>query len=234
MIPIFIISFERLDALERSIRSYYEYIKTPFEIVIIDLGSTFMPTLKYLKNLEHKGIKVYWRERIFRKKGLYSIRISIEDYFKNHPKSNYVVTDPDIALDNVNGDILEVYTHFLEKLPMIDVVGPMLRIDDIPDCYPRKKEAINWEMRFHPPFKKVNRIKYKGNVVEFILAKIDTTFAMNRMGRRWGRRTIKAIRVLPPYSAKHLEWYLDPKNLTPDQEYYMKHASAGITHWGQW
>jgi len=230
MIPIFIISFERLDALKRSMRSYYENIKTPFKIVIMDFGSTFVPTLKYLKILEHKGIKVYWKGTLFNKRrfNLYIDRI-IQDYFKNHPKSNYIVTDPDIALDNTDGDILEVYAHLLGILPENFVVGPMLRIDDFPDHYPLKEEVVfrSWETFYHS--RKVNTIQYKGKAVKYVLVRIDTTFAMNRAGTHW-RRHRMAARVLPPYGARHLEWYLDPKNLTPDQEYYMEHASRGITH----
>jgi len=230
MIPIFIISYERLDALERSIRSYYENIKTPFEIVIMDFGSTFVPTLKYLKILEHKGIKVYWKEKLSNKRrfNLYVDGI-IQDYFKDHPKSNYVVTDPDIALDNTDGDILEVYAHLLGILPENYIVGPMLRIDDLPDYYPLKKEVRfgGWETFYHS--RKVNEIQYKDKPVKYVLVRIDTTFAMNRAGTHW-RRHRMAARVFAPYGARHLEWYLDPKDLTPDQEYYMKHASRTITH----
>ena len=230
MIPIFIISFERLDALERSIRSYYENIKTPFEIVIIDFGTTFVPTLKYLKNLEYKGIKVYWKEKLSNKRR-FNMRIDpvIQDYFKNHPASDYVVTDPDIALDNVDGDVLEVYAHLLGILPEHFVVGPMLRIDDLPDHYPLKEEVVfrGWETVYHS--KQVEEIQYKGKMIKYVFVRIDTTFAINKAGTHW-RRHRMAARVLPPYGAKHLEWYLDPENLTPDQEYYMEHASRGITH----
>jgi len=230
MIPIFIISFERLDALERSIRSYHENIKTPFEIVIMDFGSTFVPTLKYLKNLEQKGIKVYWKEKIVEKRRFNApVDGIIQDYFKTHPVSNYVVTDPDITLDNTDGDILEVFARFLKILPESYIVGPMLRIDDLPDHYPLKKQVVfeGWEAFYHSM--PVNMIQYKGKPIKYVLVKIDTTFAMNRAGTHW-RRHRRAVRVLPPYGAKHLEWYLDPKDLTPDQEYYMKHASRGITH----
>ena len=230
MIPIFIISFERLDALERSIRSYHENIKTPFEIVIMDFGSTFVPTLKYLKNLEHKGIKVYWKETL-RNKRRFNFYIDgiIQDYFKDHPKSNYIVTDPDIVLDNTDGDILEVYAYLLEILPENYIVGPMLRIDDLPDHYPLRQEVEfrSWETFYHS--QKVNAIQYKGKTVKYVLVRIDTTFAMNRAGTHWKRHRM-AARVLSPYAARHLEWYLDPRNLTPDQEYYMEHASRGITH----
>ena len=48
----------------------------------------------------------------------------------------HVSTDPDIELDNVNGDILEYYIWLVNKFNNKFVVGPMLRIDDIPDYYP--------------------------------------------------------------------------------------------------
>jgi len=230
MIPIFIISCDRLEALKESIQSYYNCIKTPFEIIIMDFGSSYEPTLEYLKNLEHEKVKIYWKEKIGNKRH-FNINIDgvIQDYFKDHPTSNYVVTDPDIALDNVDGDILEVYAHLLGILPENIIVGPMLRIDDLPDHYPLKREVRfgGWEAFYHS--RKVNMVQYKGKPVKYVLVRIDTTFAMNRAGMHW-RRHRMAARVFFPYGARHLEWYLDPKNLTPDQKHYMKHASRGITH----
>jgi len=230
MIPIFIISCDRLEALKSSIQSYLDCIKTPFEIVIIDFGTTYEPTLKYLKDLERKKVKVYWEEKVSYKGGLNNINGIVQDYFKNHPASNYVVTDPDIALDNVDGDILEVYTHLLEKLPSIIVAGPNLRIDDIPDFYPKKKDVLDWESQH---YRGVYTIKYESKNIRYIGARIDTTFAMNRARHPWHRHRF-AARVLAPYAARHLDWYLDPKNLTPDQKHYMEHASRRITNWSQW
>lgn len=230
MIPIFIISCDRLEVLKKSIQSYNDCIKTPFEIVIIDFGSTYEPTLEYLKGLEHEKVKVYWKEKIRHKGNLNNISEIVQDYFKDHSASNYVVTDPDIALDNVEGNILNVYTHLLEILPENYIAGPMLRIDDIPDYYPRKKEVINWEMRHNPPRLKINTIQYENRIVKYIFAHIDTTFSMNRAGTSW-RRYVMAARVMPPYSARHLDWYLNPQCLSGDQEYYMKHASRRISNW---
>jgi hypothetical protein len=33
------------------------------------------------------------------------------------------------------------------------------------------------------------------------------------------------LRVHPPYTAKHLDWYLDTKNLSDEEEYYFSHAT---------
>ena len=234
-IPIFIITCDRLEVLGKSIQSYYDNIKTPFEIIIVDFGSTYEPTLKFLKYQERKKIKIYWKERITSVTDLNRVDEAVQDYFKNHPKSNYVVTDPDIALDNTDGDILNIYSRLLERIPEILAVGPMLRIDDIPDCYPQKEKvnvAAGWHIDFH--FKrKVNAISCGNKTIRYILAPIDTTFGMSRAGTHWGRYR-EAARVLSPYSARHLDWYLDPKNLTQDQEYYREHASKKIAHWSMW
>jgi len=230
MIPIFIITCERLEVLKKSIQSYHDCIKTPFEIIIIDFGSTYKPTIEFLKNLEREKTKVYWKARIKHPKGLNRIDRNIQDYFKTHPGSNYVVTDPDIALDNVDGDIFNVYSYLLNAMPEIEVVGPMLRIDDIPDYYRNKKIV---ESRHYKNFwsKERNYIQYKNKTIEYIHSKhIDTTFAMNRAWTRW-RRLKLCIRTLSPYLAKHLDWYLDLDNPTPDQKHYIEYASSAISNW---
>jgi len=235
IIPIFIITCDRLEVLKKSIQSYYDYIKTPFEIVIVDFGSTYEPTVKFLKQLESEKVKVYRKEKINIPSDLNKVNEAVQDYFKGHLESNYIITDPDIALDNVGGDIFDVYSYLLEKLPNVNVVGPMLRIDDIPDYYPEKKRLINGEKGCHKRFhsSKIDTIQYKDKDVKYVFAPIDTTFGMYRKGKSW-RRLMNGIRVLSPYSARHLDWYLDPKNLTQDQKYYIEHASKQIAHWSLW
>lgn len=230
MIPIFILTCDRLTVLKKSMASYYDYIKTPFKIVIIDFDSTYEPTMGFLRDLERRGVKVYRRERIGNKRRV-NILINgvVQDYFKNHPASNYVVTDPDIALDNVEGDVLDVYAYLLKEFPQIPIVGPIMRTDDLPDCFPGKEGIINWENRINFGLGKVNSIQYKDRVIKFVRSRIDTTFRMDRAGAEW-RCARGALRVLPPYGSKHLDWYLDPDNLTQDQKYYMEHASSKLGH----
>ena len=64
MIPIFIITCDRLESLKTCIQSYKNCIKTPFEIVIIDFHTTYQPTLDYFKELEKEGIKIYKERKI--------------------------------------------------------------------------------------------------------------------------------------------------------------------------
>lgn len=233
MIPIFIITCDRLEVLQDMIESYKKFIKTPFEIIIVDFGSTYNPTIKYLKQLESKKVKVYWKEKIRVNTDLNRVDEAVQDYFKTHPASNYVVTDPDIALDNVEGDILDVYTMLLKAPAAVRVIGPMLRIDDIPDYNPEKEKIQLHSLHadFHAREKK--EYQYDGRVVRYISAPIDTTFGMYRAGMRWTRLN-NGWRVLSPYSARHLSWYLDPNNQSPDQVYYVENASKKLGNWSMW
>jgi len=235
MIPIFILTCDRLEILKQSMRSYGRYIDSPFEVAIIDFGSTYRPMIEFLSQLKGIGIEVYEMDRIDHPAGLGDANNCIQDYFGTHPISNYIVTDPDVALDNVRGDILGVYGHFLEIINDIAVVGPMLRIDDIPDYYPLKKELISGKKGLHKRLhsKKVELSTYKGMIIEYIRAPIDTTFGMYRAGTQW-KRLNSGIRILAPYGARHLDWYIDPDALTPDQEYYIEHAAQTVAHWSNW
>jgi hypothetical protein len=228
-IPIFIITKDRTSCLIESIQSYYDQISRPIEIVLYDNHSTYEPMLDFLQSYENNGVTVYRNTKeISVPNDLNKISRSIKSYMKNHNAPYYVVTDPDIVLDNTNGDILEFYAHLLENFN-INVVGPMLRIDDIPDYYPLKKEAI---LRHMSQFwlKNPLELTYKGNSYQYQRAYIDTTFGMYRRKYRFRRHTF-GIRTYAPYSARHLDWYVDPKKIPNDQMYYMKSSSPFISHW---
>jgi hypothetical protein len=234
MIPIFILTCDRLECLKKSLQSYYDCIKTPFEIIVIDFGTTFTNTIDYINSLEENGTKVYRMDKIYKPSELNMANNCIQDYFSTHIGSNYIVTDPDVELDRTNGDILDVYSYFLEANPAINVVGPMLRIDDIPDWYPYKKGIMDGTMGLHKKFHSlpINKIIYNDNEIKYVSAPIDTTFGMYKMRDSW-QRLRHGARVLSPYSARHLDWYINFNDLTPDQEYYMNNSSDSITNWSK-
>jgi len=238
LIPIFILTCDRLVSLKESIESY-KILDTPYEIVIIDFNSTYKPTVEHLKQLEANGTKVYWKSAITHPNHLNNANTSIQDYFKSHEKSNYVVTDADIALDNVRSYALDVYSYLLKRFPAIKVVGPMLRINDIPDYYPLKQHILSGCLGHHRHFHSQKNccVGYENSAseyfrIDYIHAPIDTTFGMRRSGTQWSRLQ-PGIRVKEPFAARHLDWYVDPNNLTADQEYYMKNASKKIVSWSK-
>lgn len=231
-IPIFIITKDRLTVLKESIESYNQ-IATPFEIIIHDNRTTFPDTLDYLKGLEKNGIKVYWTKGCKRKNTeLNSVGRSVADFLKKNPAPYYIVTDPDVALDNVNGDILEFYADILKRHR---VVSPMPRMDDIPECYPLKNELRRRRLSKKP--ERLHEITYKGKIYLCRSIVIDTYFGMYRGNFPFQRKNF-GVQTPPPYGSRHLDWYLDPNNLQPDQLYYIRQSgmrgnlTRSISKWG--
>ena len=226
-IPIFIIVHDRVAVLKKCVESIEKQIATPIEIVFHDVASTFPECIEYLTNMRKDGYRVYRSE----KNHHHTVLISVNSYLNEHPKCQYyIITDPDIELDNVNGDILDFYIHLLNKFGKNLVIGPMLRIDDIPNYYPKKKDVIK---RHTTQFwHKTPQIeKWKTGTFKIQKACIDTTFQLTH---RDNKRTFPrpGIRCYSPYSARHLDWYINPKNMTEDQKYYSK-TSLAIAHWGK-
>lgn len=225
-IPIFIIVHNQFEILKKSVASYEKLIKTPIKIIFHDVASTYKPTLDYLEEKKQEGYTVY-RSNVNHH---HTVINSIVDYRKkNSDYDYYVLTDPDIELDNSPGNILDIYTFMLEKFNC-NAVGPMLRIDDIPDYYPGKKLAI---ARHRKQFwsKPKQTIKHNDISIEFIKCSIDTTFQLcrrNNVSKKFPKGN--CIRLFSPYAARHLDWYINPNNLTPCQKYYQS-TTTGISHW---
>jgi len=232
LIPIFIITYNRLAVLREMLASL-EQISTPTSIVVHDTGSTYQPLLSYLAELHRNGATVYYdRPRINRADDLNSVGDTIEHWFRDHTASYYVVTDPDVALCHGCPDILDLYGQLFDAINDIEVVAPMLRIDDIPDCYPLKKKAIE---RHNEQFwhKTPDVLRLGGREIRYQHAPVDTTFGMYRRGFRF-HRLCNGIRTYAPYWARHLDWYLDPATMTEDQRLYLSTASD-VSHWsGTW
>lgn len=233
MTPIFIITCDRITALKSAIESYESRIGEEIEIVIHDNDSTFPEMVEWLNDFEAKGGRVYRRGQKKKPGQLNDISLSIEHYFmtSKNPVNYYIVTDCDIILNNTNKDILDVYRYILGINSNFKCVGPMLEIGDIPNHYPLKGRVIS---RHNYAFwrKKPFIFKFKGEEYKAIGSNFDTTFVMYKRLIKFKRLT-SGIRVHPPYSAKHLDWYLDPNNMTEDQIHYASRAPAGLSHWSK-
>ncbi len=221
--PIFIISFNREEQLERVINSYAQLKDT--EVVIHDNGSDNIETVGYLEKLEKRGITVNRFPKIKDQIDLNKVNESIERYFSKHKAVPYIVTDPDIELLPNAKDTVEVYKYFLKKFKDIESVGPMLKIDDIPKNYPLYNETINRHVQqfwqFEPKI-----MRYKNEDLAYLPAAIDTTFSMHRANSQFKRLT-KGIRLYGEYAARHLDWY-DP--LIFEKKHY-ENSSSSIAHW---
>jgi hypothetical protein len=244
MIPIFVIVKDRIKVLEQSMESWLTLIKSPIEIILLDQESTYPGMIEWLEEKKKEGMRVFRLKNTSPTKAnkFPALGGPVRQVCSEMNVLYYVLTDPDIMFETVSGDILEFYTYFLETNKSFDAVGPMLTIDDIPDHYPLKAEVI----KRHTPFweasgnysviGKPQLIKYKGNIIQYQVSPIDTTFALRRLGTP-PVYTPNAIRTRQPYTAKHLDWYIDPNDLSEDQKYYIETSLThkGISHWaGTW
>ena len=229
MIPIFIIVHDRVTVLKQSIDSFQTQIKYPIQIIFHDVASTYKPCLEYLEDMKSNGYMVYRSEV----NNHLTIMDTIKDYLqKNTNVKYYIITDPDILLDNVNDNILQFYIWLLEeekKKGNSYVIGPMLRIDDIPNFYPRKKLATKKHLQQFWKKKPIN-ITWNDSIYQIQYSLIDTTFQLIDATNLSNKFPREGIRCYSPYSAKHLDWYIDPNNMEADQIYYSKHSS-NISHW---
>jgi hypothetical protein len=228
-VPIFVLACDRIEVLRQSLASYRQIEPAPI-IVIHDNASTYPPMLDYLASLQAEGIEVIRGGPINEDEDLNLVANAVEDWMQTHHASHYIVTDPDVALEPGASDAIDVYARLLEKFPEASVVGPMLRLDDIPNHYPLKMVAAGRQFYqfWQKPPERVRLSLFR--TVDVVRCKIDTTFGLYRRGFRF-RRYSDGLRVHAPYWAKHLDWYIDPQNMTPDQVYYMNHASK-VSHWG--
>lgn len=224
-IPIFIISHNRLTMLRRCIESIRTcFAPDTYEIVIHDNVSTYQPLIEYLRS---SGLRVFWNQR----NELDDVALSVAQYFNTEVATQYyAVTDPDIEFQPLvtPADTLTLYSCLLDLYPQLIAVGPELRVDDIPDHYPLKSDLLQRHATSHASDKFID-VGWRGSIVPCAFRKLDTTFGLYRRNFTF-RRLNDALLCHGNYCARHLDWYIDPQNMTEDDRLYMQKT----TRWGHW
>ena len=173
-------------------------------IYIIDNNSSYQPLLDYYGKTTHTVIRL---NANIGYKSIWDTPIHL--WFKGLP---YVYTDPDILpIEECPLDAVHFFQTILARYPSFSKVGFGLKIDDIPDFYPRKKEVIHWESKFWE----------KQFAQDLYHADIDTTFALyrpNTRNQQWG----KTLRTAGKYMARHLPWYEHPDFISEEEIHYQK------------
>lgn len=172
-------------------------------IYILDNDSTYAPLLEYYKTVNAKiiflkknvGYKALWETNVF-------------EQFKD---KYYVYSDPDILLQNdcPKDFVFHLYV-LLNKYSGKEKAGVALKIDDLPDYYASKQEAIKNESIYWS--KQLEKDVYD--------AMVDTTLALYKPLAHGNAEECEAIRVGGKLAAQHLTWYLDSDNLSEEELYY--------------
>jgi hypothetical protein len=215
-VPIIINSFNRLGSLRRLtgwlLRAGY------VNLHIIDNASTYPPLLSYLTSLEQSGQATVtrlaenagplavWRQNLLDRLGI---------------ETEYVYTDPDVVpIEACPRDLVGVLQSVLDDNPDVAAAGVGLRVDDLPDAYGHKGQAIAWERQFW----------LTPAASGLFHAPIDTTLALYRPrgGHSGGSPT---IRTGWPYLAAHEGWYLNHAAPSDEDLFYNRTVAPGISHW---
>ncbi len=211
-IPIIINNRNRISYLLQLIESLEK--RGYKNIHIIDNDSDYPPLLEYYESTPYRvhklgknsGFCALWDSGLFDKS------------FKN---TFYVYTDSDVELDdNCPENFMDYMLFNLWRHKNLDKVGLSIKIDDLPDHFDKKYEVQTFESHYWTK-------KYDCNLYD---ADVDTTFALYSPNRIGPAGYIKALRLRPPYSIRHLPWYENSKK--PDEEtlYYRMHSKTR-THW---
>lgn len=179
------------------------------DILVVDNGSTYEPLLAWYETLAHAVIRLPnightapWRPEV-----------------KARVKTDlYVVTDPDLGLDETPRDCLRHLAQCLARYPAARKIGLGLTIDEVP--------------RESPCFEHVNRLEkaywdmapFPGGVRP---APVDTTFAIYHKSLL-DEYAVRGGRTDRPYTARHLPWSV----IEPDAEfrYYLDRANASSSY----
>ena len=214
-IPIVINNFNRLEMLKRLIAGFIS--RGYHNIYIIDNASTYPPLLEWYMSCPYT---VY---RLNRNIGHLSIWET--GLYKQFTHSYFAYTDSDLEIcPECPDDFMEKFVAILRRHPSALKAGFSIRIDDIPDCFSHKKEVQEWESQFWLKLDDPDAFK----------APIDTTFAVYKPFFKGEIIDFNHtyFRAAPPYSVRHLPWYLDSANLSEEEQYYLEHIKTS-THWSE-
>lgn len=180
------------------------------EIVLLDNNSNYPPLLEWYKTCPYEVVRL---ERNANHLAPWTTGL-IKDCCRGEP---YIVTDPDLDLAGIPADWPAVLLRGLNA-PGTAKCGFSLRIDDLPDA-PGTPWVLQDQQRW-----------WKGVPADacYMSVWIDTTFAMYLPNSPWGqpaRGGTAHLRTTPPYTARHLPWYLLPGELPEEYANYIRTSS---------
>lgn len=229
MITIFIGSTNRLVTLERTILSYSRFVDTEYELVIVDNGTDHPECVDFLDRIEG------WVKKVYRLPACDSMEevtdnfnIAIRDQYDHGDAGEwFAVSEADVCFEGTSPDALDVYVLLAEALGT--AVGPHLRVQDVPACYPLRSRVLACESRL---LYREDMHRFPNTGIRFSECQTDTTFHLFPCTRRFERLHLNPMRVGWPHDAMHLDWYLDIFNPTRENEIYIPGKRA-VGSWGK-
>jgi hypothetical protein len=221
-VPVYLTNWNNLDTGFKMMVEWF--LNRDMKVTVFDNQSSYPPLLEYYKQMAqdidviHVGKNantwVFWQEGF-----------NTEERTKTH----YITSDADCPPDpDCPDDVIEKMCAVLDELPTCKKVSPGIRLDNLPDCYARKTDAIacqagvasspDWGVTQSEPIE-VAGVKIRRAIT-------DTTLTMWRAGERCPGRLSTSdwqqeqYRMDAPYLVKHVPWYADSARPTAESLFY--------------
>jgi hypothetical protein len=216
-IPIFLTSYNNLN---RGLTQLIDWLRRAgmTQIAIIDNSSTWPPLLDFFDSPAMTGIQLVRAGANLGPDAFWRLDLHL---LQSGP---FIVSDPDCVPDedcplDLVRKMLEVSEQYAPAK-----VGPALRIDDLPACFAKRDHMRHCESSYW-----LNKLP-EGDCWS---APIDTTAAIYQPS--WGKWPLAAeggvqhVRLDFPYVMRHLPWYENSADLSPEARYYMAHVEHGYS-----
>jgi hypothetical protein len=180
------------------------------DIFIVDNGSDYQPLLEWYETMpcniiriENIGHTAPWQCGLVSKLGI-----------------PYVVTDPDLGLDDVPIDVLDVMLAKLKSNPKLKKIGLGLEWEKVGENSPYYNHMQTYEIPRWKNSKIIDDV--------YINVPVDTTFAMYNFPRYF----IGGGSLSSPYKARHYPWEFTTAERESDTEFsnYIKSASSASSY----
>jgi len=231
------------DRLNYTLRCVQGLVSTPgiTDVHLVDHGSTYQPMVGWLKLAAggnwHRNdgsiwpgrVHIHWRGNAHPRDLFVQFQGS-EIYPGLHgivqPGERFVLTDCDVEPPADPGWLAHLGA-LLDTNPEAVKAGCGLITDDLPDHYEHADRVRMWEARYQG-FGTLRRDSASG--LAWYDASVDTTLALYReLGPFALDPSVRSADAR--FMARHLSWYEDSANLTPEIEYYRANAMNGVSMW---
>lgn len=191
-------------------------VNTDEQIIIIDNDSTYPPLLQWYEYMSNNP-RFWGKVQVNYHKNEGHLALWATGLYKELGE-HFIYTDADIILpDDLPLDWKEIMYNTIIKYPEYKKIGLGIRIDDLPEHYRYKNQAIRNEGRWW--LNAIEENLYKADT--------DTTFALMQ---NFGDNCYKSLRICrPDMLCRHHGWYLNLDKLDDEEQYYLDNIGDRVT-----
>jgi pyruvyltransferase len=185
----------------RDIAASYRRQSVASKLVLIDDGTGSEETQAAIRALQQEGAEVRVIDPGTPDQQAKSLQHVIGQYFKRWGEpQRYAITPDAIDFSATSPDAFALYDELLDRLPDVEAVGPMLRIQDLPYGH----SVLNDEIAAHW-LQERSSCETSLGPASFVHSSLIGNFAMCRAGGRY-LPPRSGLRVHHPFDARNLAW----------------------------